>query len=294
MKFNKKLIILISIGVLTGLSCIIDKNLNVNLNLNIKNERPILKLSKISGKVHIDNNWTDSKIAGICTGNGTSSFPYIINNLEIDAKALGSCILIENSNDYFRIENCTLTNSGPDWTDSGIKMMNVENGEIINNKMTGNSNGIYIENCDNFLIFNNTLSNTRDLQLIDSNNVLMYLNNFKSNLIDFFFSNSTFICKSPKKVMYTYNGNTFTKYLGNYWRLYHGSDENNDGIGDTPNIYYDSITVYVDYYPLMQTTDNYIIKGFSEDKAIHGYSMLFLIAIVSITLLSFFKRKRYF
>lgn len=45
----------------------------------------------------------DAKTAGICTGQGTYSDPYVIQDLVIDAGESGSCILIENSNDYFKI-----------------------------------------------------------------------------------------------------------------------------------------------------------------------------------------------
>ncbi|MCD6455950.1 MAG: hypothetical protein J7K81_04070 [Methanophagales archaeon] len=36
------------------------------------------------------------------------------------------------------------------------------------------------------------------------------------------------------KITYTYKGKTYTNYLGNYLSDYKGSDDNNNGIGDSP------------------------------------------------------------
>jgi len=47
-----------------------------------------------------------------CTGSGAYSDPYVIKNLEIDGEDNHSCIVIEDSDAFFRIENCTLFNIG--------------------------------------------------------------------------------------------------------------------------------------------------------------------------------------
>lgn len=75
---KSKIIILIPLGILFTLSTMITVNLsfiagNSDNNLDDVNLTP----SKISGRIHIDNNWTDVKAAGICTGDGTYSEPYI-------------------------------------------------------------------------------------------------------------------------------------------------------------------------------------------------------------------------
>ncbi len=137
MKSNAKsrTIILITLGILFAFSTIIINNkLKFNagtsntFNLDIEN----LKISVVSGKINIKYNsgWSNAKTAGICTGSGTYSDPYVIKDLVINAGGSGSGILIENSDVYFKIENCTVYNSGgsPGSSNAGIRLNNVENG----------------------------------------------------------------------------------------------------------------------------------------------------------------------
>ncbi|NHJ19454.1 MAG: hypothetical protein EAX91_00825, partial [Candidatus Lokiarchaeota archaeon] len=39
-----------------------------------------LEISAVSGKIHINSNWSTAKAAGICTGKGTYSDPYVIED----------------------------------------------------------------------------------------------------------------------------------------------------------------------------------------------------------------------
>jgi hypothetical protein len=59
---------------------------------------------------------------------------------------------------------------------------------------------------------------------------------------------------SPSKTTYTYKGNTYTNYLGNYWDDYRDTDANGDGIWDTPY----SIDGDKDNYPLKDRSENYV------------------------------------
>ena len=144
-----------------NLGCI---NNNSSKNLSYNNDFPSdvnnLKLSDASGKIHIDNNWTAAKAAGICTGNGTYSKPYIIKNLVIDGGGSGDCILIGNSSVYIKIENCTLNNyvSGPSgWSSGyGIRLLNVNNSQIIDNHIFWTYKAIVLHNCYNNSISGNT------------------------------------------------------------------------------------------------------------------------------------------
>ncbi|GAH39004.1 unnamed protein product, partial [marine sediment metagenome] len=98
-----------------------------------------------SGKIHIDGNsgWSDAKNAGICTGSGSYSNPYVIEDFVINGGGWGTCILIENSDVYFKIQNCTIFNSGG-YSNAGIRLSNVNNSLIITNNYSSNYNGIYL------------------------------------------------------------------------------------------------------------------------------------------------------
>jgi len=160
MKSNlkSKIIILITVGILLAL-------LPINTNIHsdgIAFDNEILKTSEVSGKISINGNsgWADFKTAGKCTGDGTSSIPYVIEDLEIDGGGTGSCILIENSDVYFEIENCTVYNSGGIYGNAGISLSNVTNGQLINNTSSFNKDfGIAVKTCENITIGNNTLNN---------------------------------------------------------------------------------------------------------------------------------------
>ncbi len=131
-----------------------------------------LKISLVSGKIHINNNWTAAKTAGICTGNGTSSEPFIIEDLVINGEGSGSCILIENSNAFFKIENCTIYNSGSMGSDAGIKLDNTNNSQLIRNNCSSNYIGIRLSYSNN-----NTISENTATSSIESGIFLYFSNN---------------------------------------------------------------------------------------------------------------------
>lgn len=58
---------------------------------------------------------------------------------------------------------------------------------------------------------------------------------------------------STEKITYTYEGETYENYMGNYWSDYMGDDGDGNGIGDTPY----GINGDFDYHPLMKPLENY-------------------------------------
>ena len=79
------------------------------------------------------HNWTWAASQDWCKGNGSSSDPYIIENITINGMYLYDCLTIQDSNAYFIINNCTCMNSGT--TESGIFLKRTNYGKLINNTL---------------------------------------------------------------------------------------------------------------------------------------------------------------
>lgn len=88
---------------------------------------------------------------------------------------------------------------------------------------------------------------------------------------------NTGLLNSSKTLNYSYQGNEFTGYLGNYWNYYEDSDSEGDGIGDSPclvNIVldYEEVVNESDMYPLMMPASNYVVEGetfFTSDFSVN-------------------------
>lgn len=163
---KKKETIFIILGVILVLTSIInnkfnyDKNNSILRNDNISNIKGLTSSVEI-GKIHIDNNWTDVKAAELCTGDGTYSNPYVIEDLIIDVEGWGNGILIENSNAFFTIENVTIYNSGT--YKGAIFLFNASNGKLINNNLSSNSDGIISWFSDNNTFIGNMIYNNSEI-----------------------------------------------------------------------------------------------------------------------------------
>jgi parallel beta-helix repeat protein len=148
----------------------------------------------------------------------------------------------------FRVENATGSSK------AGIYLYRVDQCNISNNNVKNNHFGIRLYASGNSIINDNNASNNYDgIYLSYSNNNMFYLNNFINNSDNVYSYKSANIFNSSSKINYTYHGNTYTNYTGNYWSDYKGSDVDDDGIGDIPY----SINLDNDSYPLMVPFENY-------------------------------------
>lgn len=75
------------------------------------------------------------------SGDGSLANPYIIENTIVNASGSAYGIAISDTNAYFILRNCTVTNA----VYQGIELINVTNGRIENTTVLHNSIGIYIE-----------------------------------------------------------------------------------------------------------------------------------------------------
>jgi len=235
MKSNRKTkrIILLILGIFFALSPVSNNNINSEYYSDITFNKNNVKISKISSPIYINDNdpnynWSVTKDAGICNGSGTYSDPYVIQDLVIDGGGSGNCILVEYSDVYFKIENCTVYNSTMyvNWDSAGIRLSHVNNSLLINNNCSSNFIGINLENCYNNTISGNTANNNSfGIYLRDSNN-----NNLSENIANF---NGYYGIK-----LSNCDNNTVSKNIVNYQYLYGmeiSSSDNNTISGNTAN-----------------------------------------------------------
>ena len=144
---------------------------------------------------------------------------------------------------------------------AGIYLYNSSNNMIANVNALNNDNGVYLYYSSSYNIITNVnaLNNGYGIFLDgSSNNNIVCLNNFINNSKSvYIYSSVGNIFHSPILINYTYNGKTYTNYLGNYYSDYTGTDSDGDGIGDTAYII-DSFNS--DLYPLIKPVENYIIN----------------------------------
>ena len=145
----------------------------------------------------------------------------------------------------------------------GIQLMNSHSNTLVRNISSNNCYGIILDTSSSNTLTNNVLSNNDTGIWLgnSSDNNKFYFNDLVDNSIDNVESHdSTNIWNSPEQITYTYNGNTHTSYLGNYWSDYEGKypdaeEIDSTGIWDTPY----SIDSDADNYPLMEPFENYMI-----------------------------------
>jgi len=179
------------------------------------------------------------------------------------------------------VENNTFTYN----PSRSIELFNSSDNVIQNNICRSNTGGIYLQYSSNNLVQGNKCSDSYDWQragigvLYSSNNIIrnntcsgnvigilvekslgnaIYSNNLVNNGHNAFSDGSVGIWNSPEEMNYTYKGNTYTNYLGNYWSDYTGSDADGDGIGDTP---YHTDGDNNDNYPLVEPFEKYVLGG---------------------------------
>ena len=175
-----------------------------------------------------DFTWSEAKaLFSWCTGSGSYSDPYIIQNLIIDGQNSSSCIEIRNSKVYFIIRNCTLFNSREEWSAGGIKFYKVSNGTLLNNNCSYNNwNGIFIYYSDSNQVINCTTNNNTYGIKADFSNYCNFSGNIvNDNLIGIFLEGNNHSILN-NNVNYNSEAGIMTQY-GNHSVIIRNSASNN-------------------------------------------------------------------
>jgi len=183
---------------------------------------------------------------GYVTSVTIKNFIIIINSMD-DNIHLESCLNVT-------IANNTVTGSPTELESRalslGIDIWGGTSNVITGNLIIGNINGIAFESTtsNNKVFGNNITGNHRGLSISASQNNSIYNNNFDNNTLNVFITGESVIRgweKVHTPLMNTFDNGT----TGNYWSNYNGTDNNSDGIGDTPYIIDENNR---DNYPLMK------------------------------------------
>ncbi len=191
----------------------------------------------------------------------TSRGSIFANNISLlkiyETLSVGGLYGIVTVNSNPLIYNNTIENSF-----EGIMVEYSKNATVFENYVKNTTSGIDSVYSMNVSIFSNEImGNKYGITLIGVNHAYVYLNYF-NNTKNVYVSDSNVTYNTKNKVEYTFNGNSFTNYLGNYWYGYKGSEIDSAGIGSKPY----NTTYGFDNYPLTSIPSNYQVTGITTTQ----------------------------
>ena len=238
-----------------GIHLFFSSNNIITGNNASNNNRDGIDLDYSNNNTITGNNVSNNNVKGLelydsCNNNKITGNKVCNNNVK------GICL-------SFSCNNNTITgNNVSNNDDDGIYLSFFSgNNKITCNNVCNNWEGIKLDySSNNTITGNNVCNNNRGgIELDNSSNNKIYLNNFINNTDNVsYYDASTNIWNSPLEITYTYGGNAYTHYVGNYWDEYEGTDAEGDGIGDT-HYSIDSDSDESDEYPLMDPFENYVL-----------------------------------
>jgi parallel beta-helix repeat protein len=199
--YNKKLLSIFIILILTVFTFSLIKTIEFNKSNSTKQSLRVGASTNLSVKnITIDDsetgseahNWNWAVNQTWCSGNGTFSDPFIIQNITIDSNFTSDGLTIKNSQKFFRVINCTIKNNKLKYF-AGIQLLNVTNGYIINNTFINNDQGINIDICSNITIYNNKfeVNSANSVHVVKSNNNTIRQNEISQGVYGIIINNNS-------------------------------------------------------------------------------------------------------
>jgi len=181
-------------------------------------------------------------------------------------QGLQGIIIVHDSDNCSIVGNTVINNS-----EYGINIQSSSHISVCGNNITNNKSGLKISYSSNNTVTANNISDSSEFAIYfsNSNNTAFYSNNFINNAkqIDDHYWHVT-RWHSPSVNIWD-NG-----IEGNYWSNYNGTDNDGDGIGDTPYIIDEKNQ---DNYPLIEP---FIIPEFPSWIILPVFSTITLLVIV--------------
>ena len=208
-KNNKFKILLITILLISLSSPMIFTIYRNSNHHRLENKFPVSSDYWILTGIHIDNNWSlTESIYDWCIGSGTIGDPYTIENITIDAQGR-SGIMVENTIEYFRIQNCTINNTGS-WNgaggyyEAGIRLSHADNGIIYNNTIYDTDfAAISLDYAENHNISDNNLYQNQlwGLSILFSETIDVKNNSLNANFADMGIQRSEYITMNDNRLL---------------------------------------------------------------------------------------------
>ncbi|WP_371804192.1 NosD domain-containing protein [Candidatus Lokiarchaeum ossiferum] len=192
------------------------------------------------------NNWSKAIHDGWVTGQGTSTDPYLINNIKVDTDNLGNALTIQNSKNVFFVINNSKFIAGDDY--SAIELINSANGTITNSIFAESKYGVFLNggSLQNTISKNTIIENEYGIYFgfmtmanmimgngISNNEILGVFaeTSASNNMISMnYFQRNPIHAKDNSSMGNIWN----LTMMGNFWDDYTGEDNDTDSIGDDP------------------------------------------------------------
>ena len=234
-----------------------------NVSGNIETDNNVgIYLYGSSGNGICGNDASDNRLIGIYLLNSSGDNLLQGNTVNgihygIFSYNSGHNDLLENAvnGDYYGVylynssDNVIDRNAAND-SNAGIYLHGYRN-NVSGNTVNGDIVGLCIStnSSDNSACENTVVNNSYGIYVYGSSGDRLWSNVIMQNTINAYVNGGLNNWNSASEQVYTYNGQRYVNYIGNFWGDYRGHDLNGDGIGDTPYAVYAN---NADLYPMLQ------------------------------------------